>query len=277
MVRLRIAAVLLASIAASPAAALTPAAAVTPADTLAPHRAVYDLTLKEANERAGIAGIYGRMVYEFKGSSCAGYTTNFRFVTEVDTGEEKRLSDQQTTTFEDLNQRTFRFTTKSFTDQQLDKEVSGDAAERAGRIKVALAAPQKRDVDLDLGRFPTEHMIDVLESARAGKPLFESRIFDGSENADKTLLATTVIGKRSTGQPTDPELAAASPLAKSEFWPVTIAYFNDDKVADAPPVYRMAFKLYDNGIIRDLTMDYSDYVLTGKLTKLEMLPPETCK
>lgn len=271
MFRLRAAAVLLASVAASPAAAL-PAA-----DALAPHRAVYDLTLKEANERAGIAGIYGRMVYEFKGSSCAGYTTNFRFVTEIDTGEEKRLSDQRTTTFEDLNQRTFRFSTKSFTDQQLDKEVSGDAAERAGRIKVALETPQKRDVDLDMGRFPTEHMIDVLESAEAGKSLIESRIFDGSENADQTLLATTVIGKRSSADAADPELAIAKPLAGSQFWPVTIAYFNDDKAADAPPVYRMAFKLYDNGVIRDLIMDYSDYVLAGKLTKLEMLPPETCK
>lgn len=275
MKRLRMAAVLLASLAVDPAAAMTPA--LSAADMLAPHRAVYDLTLREANERAGIAGIYGRMVYEFKGSSCAGYTTNFRFVTQIDTGEDKRLSDQQTTTFEDLNQRTFRFTTKSFTDQQLDKEVSGDAAERAGRIKVALKTPEKRDVDLDLGRFPTEHMIDVLDSARQGKPLFESRIFDGSENADQTLLATTVIGKRASSVPTDPELKAAGAIAGSEFWPVTIAYFNDGKAADALPVYRMSFKLYDNGIIRDLTMDYTDYVLTGKLTKLEMLPAEACK
>lgn len=275
MNRLRMAALLLASFAFDPAAAMTPA--TSGADMLAPHRAVYDLTLKEANERAGIAGIYGRMVYEFKGSSCSGYTTNFRFVTQIDTGEEKRLSDQQTTTFEDLNQRTFRFSTKSYSDQQLDKEVSGDAAERAGRIKVALNLPQKRDVDLDLGRFPTEHMIDVLESAREGKPLFESRIFDGSDNADQTLLATTVIGKRSSSSPADPELKAAAPIAESPFWPVTIAYFNDGKAADTPPVYRMSFKLYDNGIIRDLTMDYSDYVLTGKLTKLEMLPAEACK
>lgn len=275
MKRLRMAAVLLASLAVDPAVAMTPAPSA--ADMLAPHRAVYDLTLKEANERAGIAGIYGRMVYEFKGSSCAGYTTNFRFVTQIDTGEDKRLSDQQTTTHEDLNERTFRFSTKSFTDQQLDKEVSGEAAERAGRIKVALQQPEKRDVDLDLGRFPTEHMIDVLDSAREGKPLFESRIFDGSENADQTLLATTIIGKRSTSVASDPELKAAGAIAGSEFWPVTIAYFNDGKAADALPVYRMSFKLYDNGIIRDLTMDYTDYVLTGKLTKLEMLPAEVCK
>ena len=39
-----------------------------PASGLAPHRAVYDLQLKDATERSGIAGMYGRMVYEFNGS-----------------------------------------------------------------------------------------------------------------------------------------------------------------------------------------------------------------
>lgn len=256
---------------------MSPVTAAASADLLAPHRAVYDLTLQQANERAGIAGIYGRMVYEFKGSACAGYTTNFRFVTEVDTGEEKRLSDQQTTTFEDLKSRKFRFATKSFTDQQLDKEVNGNAEEGAGRLKVSLDSPAKRSVDLEEGRFPTEHMIDVLENARAGKHLFESRIFDGSENGDQTLLATTIIGKQAKPAGNDPEIAAAKPLATNDFWPVTIAYFNEGKTADALPIYRMAFKLYGNGIIRDLTMDYSDYVLSGKLTKLELLPEEACK
>ena len=120
-------------------------------------------------------------------------------------------------------------------------------------------------------------MIDVIENARSGKRLFESRIFDGSENGDQTMLATTVIGKMANPSASDTDLPKVGELAKSGFWPVTIAYFNEGKAADTLPAYRMAFKLYDNGVIRDLTMDYSDYVLVGKLTKLELLKPETCK
>ena len=41
-------------------------------------RAVYDLELKDASERSGISGMYGRMVYEFNGSACEGYTVSFR-------------------------------------------------------------------------------------------------------------------------------------------------------------------------------------------------------
>jgi hypothetical protein len=41
----------------------------------------------------------------------------------------------------------------------------------------------------------------------------------------------------------------------------------------------MSFKLYGNGITRDLTMDYGDFVLSGTLSKLELLDKtaDTCR
>lgn len=66
------------------------------------HRAVYDLELKDASDRSGIEGMTGRMVYEFTGSACQGYKTDFRFVTQINTGDAVRMTDQQTTTFEDI-------------------------------------------------------------------------------------------------------------------------------------------------------------------------------
>ena len=93
--------------------------AVTP---LMPHRAVYDLALDRASDRSGITGLTGRMVYEFNGSPCEGYTVQFRFVTKVDTSENSRVTDQQTTTFEEGNGASFSFVTKSFTDQTLERD-----------------------------------------------------------------------------------------------------------------------------------------------------------
>jgi hypothetical protein len=66
-------------------------------------------------------------------------------------------------------------------------------------------------------------------------------------------------------------------MAAKSYWPVNIAYFNDEASGDALPIYRMQFKLYDNGITRDLTMDYGDFVLSGKLADLEMFKTEECK
>lgn len=248
-----------------------------PAGGLAPHRAVYDLKLKDATERSGIAGMYGRMVYEFNGSPCDGYTVSFRFVTQVNTGEETRLTDQQTTTYEDIRSGSFRFLTRSFTDEKLDKEVRGSAHEDKQGVSVDLTAPDARQVELAASRFPTEHMIEVIEHARKGERFFESRIFDGSDSGDKTLMTTAVVGDKEKPKAGDVDADKAGSFAKQDFWPVSIAYYNDAGEGDALPVYRMSFKLYENGITRDLTMDYGEFVLSGRLAKLEMFKPQECK
>jgi hypothetical protein len=64
-------------------------------------------------------------------------------------------------------------------------------------------------------------------------------------------------------------------LKDMSYWPVTIAYFDplSETGGESLPEYRIGFKLYDNGITRDLTMDYGDFALSGTLANLEMLAP----
>src|SRR5262249_40517635 len=50
---------------------------------LAPHRAIYDITLGHARGGSGVSSLRGRMVYELTGSACEGYTQNMRFVTSM--------------------------------------------------------------------------------------------------------------------------------------------------------------------------------------------------
>src|SRR3954452_21094754 len=140
MFRSSLVALLLASVSAN-AWAAAPAVSAAIATGLVAHRAVYDLELKDASDRSGIAAMYGRMVYEFDGSYCQGFTTNFRFVTQIDTGDNVRVSDQQTKTFENLKGGKFPFGTKSFTDDQLDKEVNGAAQDQPDGVKVDLTQP----------------------------------------------------------------------------------------------------------------------------------------
>lgn len=252
-------------------ASAAPISADSAARLLIPHRAVYDLKLKDASERSGIEGMFGRMVYEFNGSACTGFTTNFRLVTKISTGEETRVSDQQTKTFEDLSAKQFHFETKSYTDEQLDKSVTGDASQSEGGVKVELQGANGREVDLPASAFPTSHMLDIIQQAKDNKRIFETRVFDGSENGDQALLTSTVIGKAEAPEKGDAEAGAAGEFAKAPYWPVTIAYFNDGAAGDPMPVYNMSFKLYENGITRDLTMDYGDFSLEGSLVKLELL------
>ena len=50
---------------------------------LVAHRAIYEMTLDDARSASGITGIDGRMVFEFTGSECDGYSLNMRMVTQM--------------------------------------------------------------------------------------------------------------------------------------------------------------------------------------------------
>lgn len=261
--------------AASLAAALVSTSAFG-ATGLLPHRAVYDLRLDTSSDRSGIDDMSGRMVYEFEGSACEGYSVKFRFVTRILSGDTSRMTDQRTTTYEDLERDTFSFVTKSFVDEVLDLEVRGEAEADDDAISVDLQKPDEKELTLALGLFPTEHMIELIDKAKAGETIYESSVFDGSDGADETLTTNAIIGqKRAPEDQAEAEVRAMKDLAGDMYWPVTIAYF-DPESPEGLPIYQIGFKLYENGITRDLTLDYGEFALRGSLSNLETFEVPDC-
>jgi hypothetical protein len=248
---------------------------------LVSHRAIYDLALDKASDKSGITSLSGRMVYEFSGSPCEGYTTNFRYVTRINTDDVSRLTDQQTTTFEDGAGKTFSFVTKSLVDQELDKEVKGTATRGPDGITVKLTKPQKAEMSLQQTWFPTQHLVELLGKAEHGEHFYETSLFDGSDNADRVMATTVVVGNRTETKQDDPEYAALGSLKHDRYWPVTIAYFDTSggKGSGMLPTYSISLKLHDNGITRDLLMDYGDFSVKGRLVNLATFDPheEKCK
>ncbi len=245
------------------------------------HRAVYDLSLDKASDRSGITGLHGRMVYEFNGSPCEGYTVNFRFVTRIDTDGNSRLTDQQTTTFEDGGGKTFSFVTKSFTDLALERELKGMAQREPNGLRVEIDKPEKNTLELRKTQFPTQHLVELINKANTGQNFYETNLFDGSDNGDKVMTTTVVVGKKTATKDTDPEFPVLDKLANDQYWPVEIAYFNDKgDGGEEVPEYRIAFKLHENGLTRDLVMDYGDFSMSGKLVNLSVFdkqPQQACK
>lgn len=240
---------------------------------LAAHRAVYDVKLKEASDRSGIDGMNGRIVYEFRGSACDGYTTNFRFVTRLSARGEVNLTDQRTSTFEDGEGENFRFVTKTYVNENEDKNIAGSATSKGDSVIVDLKQPEPLELDLNSALFPTNHVLDLIDRAQAGETFYEEQIFDGSDGADRILTTTVVIGPQKS-EPTDD--AGEETLKDEPYRKISVAYFDEVNDPEGLPEYSIAFKLHDNGISRDLEMDYGDFVLTGKMTNLELFEPESC-
>ena len=242
------------------------------ADELLPHRAVYDLSLYERTERSGITAISGRMVYEFNGSSCDGYTVNFRFVTEFDTEEFSRLIDEQSTTYEGPEGESFDFSMRSYLDGNLDREARGSAVPEEGGTHVSVERPEQTEYDLGPSLFPTQHLKDLLEKIAEGRTFYETTIFDGSEAGSKVMTTTVVVGRQSTLAADDPEHDLLAAVGEPTYWPVNIAYFDlqsGDATGEGMPTYRIAFKLNESGVTHDLVMDYGDFAIAGQLVELE--------
>jgi hypothetical protein len=246
------------------------------------HRAVYDLKLTESRGRRPIASVRGRILYDFAGNSCEGYTLQFRQVSEIDTGEGKQaLSDLRATSWEDGEAKTFRFASQNFLNQQLSATVDGKAQRTPDKIDVSLSKPEHKTFDLPAANvFPSEHMRRIIEAARAGKNILELPVYDGSENGERLYNTLTVIGQPIRPEDKQPADAAArqAKLAGMLRWPVTISYFDKAKEGgEQTPVYAIAFEVYDNGISRALSLDYGDFLVGGELTQLEIRDAPPCR
>ena len=64
-------------------------------------------------------------------------------------------------------------------------------------------------------------------------------------------------------------------LGELASWPVSIGYF-EPKGGDLTPSYQIDFRLYENGVSRELLIDYGDFSIHGTLTSLEYLKAPEC-
>lgn len=236
------------------------------------YRAIYDITLENMAEKSDITGLTGRMAYEFSGSNCEGWTTQFRLLTHVDMKEDAaRLTDRQSTTFESADGREFRFATKNYLDNDLTEEVVGTAKRGKKGLEVLMTKPDDAVYKLKDAYFPLMQMKDIVSNALAGKHFLKMGLFDGSSEPDSIAETTIIIGGRKKSPADDRESKFMGAYADAPVWPVTISYFDDAENKDGLPSFRTEFLLYENGITRDLFMDYGDFSVRGRLIKLDIL------
>lgn len=274
---------LLIPIATGPGSAPALALATTGAADLASHRAVYEMTLDETRPASGITGVHGRMVFEFAGSGCDGYTMNMRLVTQVEgNGGRSIVTDLRSSTWEQGAGKRYRFNSSHYSGDKLEETTSGDAERAAGdgHVEVHVSAPKPKQLKVSGPvLFPTQHSLAILEAAKEGKPVLQTRVYDGSSKGDKVYASTAFIGKRLQPGAKQPPRRVTNDKALDglDSWPVSISYFDLGEEANETPVYQLSFRLYANGVSRDLLIDYGDFAIKGDLSALEFMPASKCE
>jgi hypothetical protein len=249
------------------------------------HQALYDLSLVKSRGSNSISGARGRILYKFSGSACEGYTSEFRQVSEMESGEDQtRLIDLRSTSWEDGAGKSYRFKIDSRMDDSDTGTVDGVAERTGDHVTVKLKQPVAKTFTLDGSTvFPTEQIQRIIEAARDGKSVLELTVYDGSDNGEKVFNTLTVIGQPIPGDraTATPDPSTASDVMKSlTRWPVTVSYYDHDTTAkegEQTPVYAMSFELYENGVSRALVLDYNDFVISGALGKFDVKDSKPCK
>jgi hypothetical protein len=252
---------------------------------IAPHRAVYDLTLKRASERAGLAGVDGRLAFEIAGSTCEGWTVNFRMAAEYRPREGKvRLIDTQSASWESGDGLAMRYNQREYVDGTLEteKKVEAKLSARGGPGQGRVEKPKEEEFALAAGTiFGVEHQLHILDIAQAGGTRDSSLVFDGTDGGKSTRAISFIGQRREAGQSgVDMPTAAQSWLGRFASWPVTISYFSaesgEDAGGEAVPTYQLSLSMFENGVAGNLVLDYGEYVLDGKLAALEEIEQAPC-
>jgi EipB-like len=250
-----------------------------------PHQALYDLNLLKSRGSNPINSARGRILYNFSGSTCEGYTSEFRQVSELEVGEGKvTLSDLRSNSWEDGAGKSYRFKIDARMNDSDSSPVDGIAERSGDHITVKLKQPEAKTFTLDGATvFPTEQIHRIIDAAKAGKSLLELMVYDGSDNGQKVYSTLTVIGQpiNADKSPASPDPSTSNEQMKSlTRWPVTVSYYDRDaktKDGEQTPVYAMSFELYENGVSRALVLDYNDFVISGALGKFDVKDSKPCK
>jgi EipB-like len=253
--------------------------------TFLSHQALYELSLIKSRGNSAINGARGRILYNFSGSACEGYTSEFRQVSELNSGEGKTtLSDLRSTSWEDGAGKSYRFKIDTRMNDSDAAPVDG-VAERVGdQITVKLKKPVTKTFNLEGNVvFPTEQIQKIIQAARAGKSVLELTVYDGSDNGEKVYSTLSVIGQPIPGDrsiPSPDPSTANDQMKVLSRWPVTVSYYDRDARArdgEQTPVYAMSFELFENGVSRALVLDYNDFVISGALGKFDVKDSRPCK
>ena len=192
-------------VAALLACSATVLAQTSPTLPLVGHRAAYDISLVDSSgptpssAQTPVAAT-GLIAYEFHGSACEGYTSNFRQMTEMERSEGEPISMQvNANSFEEANWKSMHFQIDSQGAQDTPPVVGTATRGADDDLRVVLTKPKAQT--LDFGHevlFPTQHIERLIEVAKQGGGPMQARVYDGSDTGVKIFATMSVIGKEAT-------------------------------------------------------------------------------
>lgn len=265
---------------------------------LLPHRAVYELSLIDAERDSGIETASGLFVFQVTGSSCTGWTMNSSMALSILSRAGNALqTETDYQAFEAPSGDIFTYESNTRTSGEAPSMITG-AAQRvsSGELSMQRLSEDEGAATAAAGTlFPNQLTQAVLNAAEGREPLFFSNVFDGSHSTGQAQAVTAVIGERTRPSLVAPIRADSRLSLDDELtqlrqeglelwedfdtpiaaWPVLLSYF-DPLEPDSAPSFQVAYTLDSNGVSDDVVLRYSSFSLRGVLSDFAPFRPTDC-
>jgi len=242
-----------------------------------PHQAIYNLSIAAAKSGNPVVAVDGGMMIKWA-DVCDGWTLEQRFTMTFIYAQGGALEMKTTfVTWEAKDGLSYRFNVRKLVNGEVDEVIRGEASldgpGQGGTVQ--FEEPEKKAVPLPPGTlFPTEHTLELLKRAQAGKRFFFRTVFDGIEASGPTDI-NAVIGEQVTVAREDWDDAVFGGPA----WPMRLAFFTpdgDQAVEGGGPDYEVSIQLLWNGVSDSMLIDYGDLKIDVALDTIEELPAPHC-
>ncbi|MBO1076629.1 EipB family protein [Roseomonas marmotae] len=240
------------------------------AEAMAAHRAAYRLSLARSRPGGQVGQAEGAMLFEVR-DACDGWTTRQRLgINVVDRAGDTVETSSDYSTWESKDGRRLRFTLTQSAQGAVMKRITGEAelnGDQGGVVRYE--QPEAQQLTLPPGTIlPMTHTIRALAMAKAGQKMLNVPLFDGT--TDEGAQDTTTLFSAWTPPEANPRFPLLADQGSAR---MRIAFFSRDASAGAStPEYEVGLRYFANGVADDMKMDFGDFVLDGKLEKLEPLP-----
>lgn len=239
-----------------------------------PHRVVYDLDLRAAEPDSSVMGVRGRMVLEWD-DGCEGYTTNQKIWMRLDQASGQFIdSNYSVASWESKDGNQFQFNIRNVINGNIAEEFSGlaDRESQQGEGVIRMSMPSNSTMPLPEGTvFPSEHVSILLREALEGAKRIGVRIFDGTGEEGLMDAIAFVIGHVPSGE----SETGLAELDSHEAWRMRMAYFQIGDISGLPH-YEVEFRIFANGVVDQLILDYGDFIVGSKIVHFEALSGSGC-
>lgn len=224
---------------------------------IAPHQAVYKLSLSSKSPASRFTGLTGASVSQIE-KQCEGWVVDEQIVMSMETVAGGVINREMTfKAKESLDGKTFSFDTRSVTNGHIE-EFKGSARSRVdGTSEAEFVVPQPLEMPLPDGVYFYIGLTNwLVELAKSGSRAGEAMSFDGSDDDGPMKVTAFILPAKSDGDAVngDADLLSAKP------WRARLAFFKLN-TQQSNPEFEISLRFLENGIVTRFEMIFDDLIV----------------